>query len=406
MSRQTQKLLIVILFVFAIAGFVGYNFGRRGYVFELQKSPPRINIANQVSPSEDFDFSLFWQVLKLINEKSIYRPIDTKRALYGAIKGMAESLEDPYTTFLSPTQNESVNASLEGKYEGIGAELGIKNRQLMIVAPLDDSPAKRAGIHSGDAILEIDGKDTFGISLTEAVSIIRGKAGTNVQLTLQREEFNDPLKIEITRAKITVQSVKWEEKEGFPYIRISRFGESTNEDWNKAVSDVTSKWGEVKGLILDVRANPGGYLQSSIHIASEFIESGPVVFEEFADGRREPFNVTRRGKFLTVPVVVLINKGSASASEILAGALKDVRSATLIGEKSFGKGTVQDVRDFPDGSGVHITVARWLTPKGVSINGQGIDVDVKIEQVESSESSDRDSQLEKAIEVLREKAKR
>lgn len=402
MRAQTQKLLIFFLTVFALGGYFGYDFGRKGYALDFKKNPPSINVINRNSPAKNLDFSLFWQVFELLNQKSIYRPLDPQKALYGAIKGLTDSLEDPYTAFLPPSQNESVNSSLTGKYEGIGAELGIKDKQLMIVAPLDDSPAKGAGVRSGDAILKIDDRDTSGISLTEAVSLIRGKAGTTISLMLQRVNIGEPFTIAIKRAKITVQSVKWEERDGgLAYIRISRFGESTNEEWDKAVTEILDKMGAPKGLVLDLRSNPGGYLESSIHIASEFVRAGPVVFEEFADGRREPFNVTRTGKLLTVPVVVLINKGSASASEILAGALRDVRSSTLVGEKSFGKGTVQDARNFPDGSGVHITMAKWLTPKGVSINGHGIDVDVKIEFKEDAENPEYDPQLEKAFEVLR-----
>ena len=400
MSAQFQKNLILVLLMAAVAGYVGYDFGRRGYALEIRKNPPQINIVNKTPTSQNLDFSLFWQVFDMLNQKSVYRPLDAKKALYGAIRGLTESLGDPYTTFLDPSQNESVNSSLEGKYEGIGAELGIKNNQLMVVTPLDDSPAKASNVKAGDLILKIDGKDTAGISLTEAVSAIRGKAGTAVVLNLFREGEKTPFDVTITRARITVQSVKWEDKgDGLVYIRISRFGESTNDEWDNAVSDINAKIPNLRGIVLDVRYNPGGYLQSAIHIASEFIRSGTVVMEEFADGTRQPFGIDHQGRLTGTPVAVLINKGSASASEILAGALRDVRRAKLVGEKSFGKGSVQDARSFPDGSGVHITIAKWLTPKGTSINGQGLEADVKIELEE--EDLDKDPQLEKALEILR-----
>ena len=401
MSQRVQKYLIIGVLIAAVSGYLGYDLGRRGYELKLKKFPPQIEIVNKTAPSQNLDFALFWQVLDMLNQKSIYRPLDGKKVLYGAIKGLTDSLGDPYTTFLSPSQNENVNSSLEGKYEGIGAELGMKNNQLVVVAPLDDSPAKAANIRAGDAIVKIDEVDTSGISLTEAVSKIRGKSGTTVVLNLFREGVDKPFDINITRAKITVASIKWEDKgNGIAYIRISRFGETTNEEWDKAVLETLILPGGLKGLIVDVRSNPGGYLQSSIHIASEFIKSGTVVQEEFADGTRQPFMVDHRGRFTDIPVTVLINEGSASASEILAGALRDVRRAKLVGEKSFGKGSVQDAQNFPDGSGVHITIAKWLTPNGTSIHGQGLEADVKIELEEDDITAGSDPQLSKALELV------
>ncbi len=401
MSQKAQKYLIIFLLVVAISGYFGYDLGSRGYTLKIKKFPPQLEVINRSVPSQNIDFALFWQVLDMLNQKSIYRPLDGKKVLYGAIKGLTDSLGDPYTTFLNPSQNETVNSSLEGKYEGIGAELGMKNSQLIVITPLDDSPARMANIRAGDFIIKINDADTSGISLTEAVSKIRGKSGTNVVLNLFREGVDKPFDVTITRAKIAVQSVKWEDKgNGIAYIRISRFGETTNEEWDKTVSEAFTLQGGLKGLIIDVRSNPGGYLQSSIHIASEFVKSGTVVQEEFADGTRQPFIVDHRGRFLQIPVVVLINKGSASASEILAGALRDARGAKLIGEKSFGKGSVQDAQSFPDGSGVHITIAKWLTPAGTSINGQGLEADVKIELLEEDVTSGRDPQLSKALELL------
>lgn len=401
MSQKAQRYLIIFLLIAAVSGYFGYDLGSRGYTLKIKKFPPQIEVLNRSVPSQNIDFALFWQVLDMLNQKSIYRPLDAKKVLYGAIKGLTDSLGDPYTTFLSPSQNESVSSSLEGKYEGIGAELGMKNTQLVVVAPLDESPAKTANIRAGDTIIKIDGLDTSGISLTEAVSKIRGKSGTTVVLNIFREGVDKPFDVTITRAKITVQSVKWEDKgNGIAYIRISRFGETTSEEWDKAVSETFTLQNGLKGLIIDVRSNPGGYLQSAIHIASEFVKSGTVVQEEFADGTRQPFMVDHRGRFTQVPVAVLINKGSASASEILAGALRDARGAKLIGEKSFGKGSVQDAQSFPDGSGVHITIAKWLTPNGTSIHGQGLDADVKMELQEEDVSSGKDPQLSKALELV------
>lgn len=401
MSLKAQKQLVILLLTAIVAGYLGFDYGRKGYDLEVKKNPPAVTVVNKQPSSASIDFSLFWQVFDLINQKSIFRPLDAKKALYGAIRGLAESVGDPYTAFLDPQQNESVNSSLEGKYEGIGAELGMKSNQLVVVTPLDDSPAK-AYVKAGDAILKIDSLETIGLSLSEAVSKIRGKAGTEVTLTLSRAAVAEPFAVTIRRAKITVNSIKWEDKgQGVVYLRISRFGESTNDDWDKAVGEILSQISPLSAVVLDLRYNPGGYLQSAIHIASEFVKKGTIVFEEFADGTKQSFDVDHAGKFARVGSVVLVNQGSASASEILAGALRDHRGAQLVGEKTFGKGSVQDARNFPDGSGLHVTVARWLTPKGTSINGQGLEADVKIEAKENGVDSESDPQLEKALEMAR-----
>lgn len=401
MSSQTQRNLILLVLFFAVSVYVGYGFGRQGYALEIKRNPPKIEIINQTPVGRRLDFSLFWEVFDQLSQKSIYRPLDGQKALYGAIRGLTESLEDPYTTFLNPTQNESVNSSLAGQYEGIGAELGIKNDQLIIVTPLDDSPAKTVGVRTGDQILKIDGRETAGLSLTEAVSQIRGKAGTPVVLTLRRESGEEPFNLTITRAKITVQSIKWEDKgQEIAYLRVSRFGETTNDEWDRSVIEIKNRLPKLRGLVLDLRYNPGGYLQSAVHLASEFLDSGVVVWEEAADGTRKAFRTDHRGQLTKVPVVVLVNEGSASASEILAGALRDVRGYKLVGQKTFGKGSVQDTRNFSDGSGLHVTVAKWLTPKGTSIHGQGLEPDVKIEVKDEEITMDKDPQLEKALEMI------
>lgn len=399
--RTKLFLLLAFLFVF----LSGWQVGWAGFQLNLRLNPVQITVENKTPPSSTVDFSLLWKVLDRINHDFLFRTaIDGKKLLYGAISGLVSSLGDPYTAFLTPDENKAFSNSLEGVYEGIGAEIGMRENQLIVVAPLDGSPAAASGVHSGDKILEIDGVSASGLTISEAVAKIRGKAGTNVTLTLQRG--NDPsFKVTITRAQITVKSVKYvDEGNGIFLIGVSRFGDKTNEEWDEAVSAIKSKTPNPKGIILDLRNDPGGYLSSSVYLASEFVSDGPIVLQEDASGSRQTLSaVTTKNNhaFAGIQVVVLINGGSASASEILAGALRERVSAKLVGEKSFGKGTVQDAVDFDDGSGLHLTIAKWLTPSGLWIHGIGLEPDFKVELSDADQNAGRDPQLDKALSLLR-----
>ena len=395
---------ILLIFLLSIGLFSGgYYFGRRGFDIEYKKNPPEVRVVNRDSGPKDVDFSMFWEVWDLINTQHIDRPFDPRKLMYGALKGLTEAVGDPYTSFLIPVENETLSSSLNGEYEGIGAELGMKETQLIIVAPLDGSPAQKLGVKSGDAILKINGEDTASITITQAVSKIRGPKGQGVTLTLKRgeePEFN----LTIVREKIVVKSVVWADKgDGVAYIRLSRFGEKTPQEWNDAVSDMLSKMPNLKSIVLDLRGNPGGFLTGSVYVASEFIEKGAVVKQVTADGTTTDLDVERRGKLLKYPVVVLIDQGSASASEILALALRDYGRAVLVGEKSFGKGTVQDARDFKDGAGIHVTIAKWLSPKGTWIHKIGITPDIEVKITEEDIKANRDTQLDKAVEEAKRK---
>ena len=363
-----------------------------------------MELGRRESGERGLDFSLFFKVWDLLHENYLEREgIEDRSLIYGAISGLTRSLGDPYTAFLAPDENEAVKAGINGEYEGIGAELGMRDEQLVIIAPLEGSPAVAAGVGAGDRILKIDGEATSGISLSEAVSRIRGQAGAVVILTLSRDSRGGDFEVAITRGKITLSSVKWEDKgEGVIYLRISRFGARTVGEWDEAVDEVLRRNPLPRGLVLDLRNNPGGVLTAATKIASDFFDRGVIVIEEFADGRRQEFTSTKLGRLNAVPVVVLLNKGSASASEILAAALRHHCQARIVGEQSFGKGTVQDARDLPDGSGVHITVAKWLTPEGKWVNEKGITPDYEVAITDEDIEAERDSQLEKAIEVLRE----
>src|SRR3989344_3762395 len=334
-------------FVVAIVFFaIGFAVGQKRVEIEKRGFVPSISVTNQLPPKEqNLDFSLFWQVFDTLPEKYLDKSaIDSQKLLYGAISGMVRSLGDPYTVFLDPEQNEEIRQDLAGSYEGVGIQLGFnKNKRLAVIAPLDGTPAQREGILPNDLILQIDERDTFDLTLPEAVDLIRGPAGTKVKLVFSREGQEKPQELEIERAKISVKSVEVEFKSGqsgeIAIIKVTRFGDQTDSEWDSAVSDILAK--NVKGVIVDMRNNPGGLLSSAVHVAADFIK-GTVVKQEFADGHLESLAVDHEGKLLKIPLVVLVNGGSASASEIFAGAIQDAKRAEVVGEKAFGKGTVQE----------------------------------------------------------------
>jgi len=407
LRQQKLKTLILIL-LFSGATFAGGWFvGNQGYEVEFKDSSLNIRGVQIINKGTDthpqtIDFSVFWEVWDTLNDYHVDRPLDPQQLLYGALKGLAEAVGDPYTAFLPPPENREVQDNLNGRYEGIGAELGMRDERLTIISPLDGSPAEAAGVQPGDTILKVDDEETANLSLGEAVSKIRGPAETAVRLTLRRGE-GEPFEVEITRQQITIKSVSWEQKdEGVVYIRVARFGEATNADWDRVVDEITTNQSPItKAIVLDVRSNSGGYLQASIHIASEFTNTGVIVYEEFGDGQKREFESDHRGRLTMVPVVVLINGGSASASEILAGALRDLKGSQFVGERSFGKGTVQDAVEFDDGSSVHVTIARWLTPNGDNVDEIGLEPTVVVEITEEDANAGVDSQLEKAIEIAK-----
>jgi len=405
MLRQRNLKLYILIFLISAATFAGGWFlGNEGYAVDVQSSPAKVEIINRQTPQtpQNLDFSIFWQVWETLNTRHLERPLEAQKLLYGALKGLAEAVGDPYTAFLPPVENKEVKDNLNGRYEGIGCELGMRDNQLTVISPLDGSPAQKVGVLPGDVIVKIDDEETAALSLSESVSKIRGPAGTTVRLALQRGD-GEPFEVAIKREQITVKSISWEDKgNGVVYIRVARFGEQTNNDWDAAINELlSSRLSAISSVILDVRSNPGGYLQASIHIASEFVNTGVIVYEEFAGGQRQEFKSDHRGRLLQVPVVVLIDEGSASASEILAASLRDLKGSKLVGTKSFGKGTVQDAVEFDDGSSVHVTIARWLTPKGERIEGAGLAPEVVVERTEEDVAAGKDLQLEKAIEIAK-----
>lgn len=394
MKLNLVRNLALLLAIIILSLGVGFNLGKA----EVKKSVFNSPVAQQTI-SENVDFALFWNVWDKLKKTYFDRTkLDVKTMYYGAVSGMVAALGDPYTAFLTPDQNKENKQELSGTFEGIGAQLGYKDKNIVVIAPLPDSPAEKAGILAGDLILKIDDRFTVGMTLPEAVAKIRGKRGTKVKLAIRHEKSDSSTEIEIARDNIIVKSVTLTYKNQVAVIKLSQFGDNSNDEWNKAVTEIVNKGSAVKGVVLDLRNNPGGYLTGSVYIASEFLASGVVVIQEDGNGQKQNYSVDRQGRLVNKPLVVLVNQGSASASEIVAGALQDYKRARLVGLPSFGKGTIQDAQDLEEGAGLHVTVAKWLTPKGRWINGTGLTVDEKVEM--DIKDPTKDPQLEKAIAML------
>jgi carboxyl-terminal processing protease len=356
--------------------------------------------ANFFKPAHKTDFSSLNELYGLM-QRNFDGQIDDTKALEGAKAGLVAAGGDPYTTYLTAKEAKDLNDSLTGKLSGIGAEIGKRNNFLTIIAPIDDTPAARAGLKAGDLIAKINDEDTTNMDVDTAVSKIRGDKGTQVKLKLVRAGVNDPIDVTITRDEITVPSVKWSMKNGnVAYIDVTRFGPDTADLVNKAATELKNQ-GAAK-VILDLRNDPGGYLDAGVAIASEFLDAGKLVVEERTGGKStNKLDATAGGKLRGLPTVVLINSGSASASEIVAGALHDNGVAKLVGEKSFGKGSVQEIKNLPDGAQLKVTVAHWYTPGGVNINKEGIKPDTEAKLTTDDFNANRDPQLDKALELLK-----
>ncbi|MEK7061077.1 MAG: S41 family peptidase [Patescibacteria group bacterium] len=398
----------IVYFVIGIALFSGgYFLGLRGYRVQLENAK-KITVVRELPPDKsDVDFSLFWKVWDTLQTSYFDKSkINQKNMVYGAIQGMVSAVGDPYTVFLPPNDNKVVNEDLSGSFEGVGIEIGFRGNQLTVISPLPDSPAQKAGIKAGDFIVGIKDeakkidRGTVGMSLTEAVKIIRGEAGSQVTLLLTRDGMQEQILINVERAKLDIPSVTLDyvgKDNDVVHLRIIKFGGATLTEWDKTVNQIVANK-DTKGIVLDLRNNPGGYLEASVNIAGEFLKTGSVgVIEEDANSKKTEFKTQRIGKLTKIPLVVLVNGGSASASEILAGALRDNKRAKVVGEKTFGKGSIQEPIDFKGGSGIHLTIARWLTPSGIWVNEKGLTPDIEIKFDETGKT---DNQLEEAIKLL------
>lgn len=402
----TYFVIIFIILSFILGYFVGENRKVEDVVVysqeEAEQAYGKVD-GKYIIPgflTQDTDFQLFWDAWKIIQEKYVDRPVGETELMYGAIAGLVASMGDPYSMFFDPELAEEFANELEGSFEGIGAEIAIKNSQLTIVAPLPGTPAEIAGLMPGDKIVAIDGYDTRGITIDYAVSIIRGEQGTDVVLTIMREDFEEPQEFTITRDRIHVDSVTWEMKKAedkdIAYIEMVTFNDETEVDMNDAISNILNQ--NPDGIILDLRNNPGGFLDTAVWVASEWVAKGEVVVTESYDDQSYDYTSSGNTRLKNYKTVVLINQGSASGSEIVAGALQDYGLATLIGEQSFGKGTVQTIEPLRDGSFIKLTIAKWLTPNGVEIEGEGISPDIVVELTKEDFDADLDPQLDKALE--------
>lgn len=403
--KITNVLLVASAAVLLFGG--GYKLGEGKIALQQGISVP--------VQKKNINFDMFWKVWDTLEKKYVdQKKLDSKKMYYGAIKGMVASIEDPYTFFLTPTENKQSKDDLGGRFEGIGAQLGLKDNRVVVVAPLKNSPAEKAGMKSGDFVVKVDSLVTAGLPLTQVVSKVRGSKGTKVHIILERS--GKELEVDVIRDAIHIESVETRLNEklstcemdcdNVAYLKLNQFGDSTVDEWEKKVIEIKNEWesGKIRGLVLDLRDNPGGYLESSVYLAGEFLPQGKlVVKQESTTYENKDYYVTRGGSLLTIPLTVLINKGSASAAEILSGALRDNKRAVLVGEKSFGKGSVQEALDLGDGMGLHVTVAKWVLPKGEWINGKGITPEDKVENIVpegNTMSRELDKQLDVAIEKL------
>jgi len=422
LSLKQIRAGIIILTLMVVSGGLGWKLGF--------KKGRTVKIKTAATGKSEADMARFWQVWQKLEDKYLIKEdLKPEEMMWGATKGMTSALGDPYTVFLPPERNKEVKEELNGAFEGVGIQLGFKDGRLAVMAPLAGMPAEAVGVRSGDLILHLKDENkgidvnTVDMSLPEAVEIIRGKKGTKISMTLLHIDESEPVVKEVIRDTIVIRSVelklgkingdgKWvDEKEScsgneewhcqtVAYLHLSRFGGRTESEWEEAVNNIKQKGSSIKGIILDLRNNPGGYLQGAVRYAGEFLEKDLfVVKQEDSKENVSSYSVTHKGRLLTDPLVVLVNQGSASSSEILAGALQDHERAKLVGKKTFGKGTIQEAIDLGEGSGLHVTTAKWLLPSGRWVNEtEGIEPDEEVDF--NREFMEIDEQLGKAIEVL------
>ena len=406
--KLNKKIILAVLIFLAVAGAStgGYYLGYQTGLDETRNITIEGLTGAETPEGISADFGIFWEAWDTIKKAYIRGgELDDQKLIYGAIRGLTEALDDPNTVFLSPEDSEKFSEDIQGSFGGIGAEIDVRDGQLIVVAPLKNTPAERAGLKSGDQILEIDGRPTEELTVDEAVKLIRGELGTTVTLTIGREEWNEPNEISIVRENIQIPTVEWEMKEGnIIYLKLYSFTANAPQAFYQAVLQGLQARG--KGMVLDLRNNPGGYLDVSVNLAGWFLDRGDVVvIERFSSGEEKVFRARGNEALANFPVVVLVNEGSASASEILAGSLRINRDTELVGEKSFGKGTVQELEELSDGSTLKVTIANWLLADGTLIEGNGLEPDYPIPLTGEDTQSGRDPQLERAIELVKQEIK-
>lgn len=399
--KRTLGAFLIALLIFGAFRF-GYAEGSAGFKFQ----PKSFKIVNQQDQPQTVDYNLLWETINKLKTNHIEKPTDDQKILYGAVKGAVESVGDPYTEFFTPEELKSFETDLSGKFEGIGAEIGKQGGNIVIIAPLDGTPAENAGLLPKDIIVKVNDEVANGWSTEEAVRRIRGPKDTEVTLTIYREGRTNTFDVKIKRDQIVIKSVKWEVRsvknaEGkdkkVGLLTITRFGDDTSLLFNRGVQELLSK--SVDALVLDLRSNPGGYLETAVDLAGYWVPKDKVVVTEaHSTGKNTEYVSKGVGTLAGTKTITLINGGSASASEILAGALRDYHLTQLVGEKSFGKGSVQQVLDLPGQSALKVTIAKWLTPSGHNINKEGIAPDMEVKLSEDDIKNQKDPQLDKALE--------
>ncbi len=390
---QVKKLYIILGIIFVVALFMGgYAFGQSPYApIDMTGTMD----ADSIETGEAFN--PFWETLELIHEEYFEQPLDDDALAKGAIDGMLATLGDPNTRYLPPEQEHAAREAMEGNLEGIGAEVSSVDGAIVIVAPYEGSPAESAGILPGDILREADGTPLTGLHPSEAASLVRGPAGTPVLLVVERD--GELFEVEVIRGVIKIPSVRGELfEDGIAYVRLSRFANDTNQELADIIEELLID--DPQGIILDLRGNPGGNLTTAIDVADHFLDQGTILVERFGNGEEIEFESDEKGDAQELPLVVLINQGSASASEVVAGAIQDRERGILIGATSFGKGTVQVWKSLSNDGGIRITIARWLTPNGEWVHEEGLEPDYFVSLPEAEEEAFSDTQLQAAIDFI------
>jgi carboxyl-terminal processing protease len=407
MNKTGRNILIVFLALFLLAGtfsgglILGWMLPQKGSLdtalqTNVLATPASTNSATDTTKL----FEPFWQAWQLVHEEFVNQPVDDTKLMEGAIRGMMDSLGDKHTSYMSPEEYKQATMPLDGSYEGIGAYVDSSSDFLTIITPMVGSPAEAAGLKAGDEITAVDGKDMAGIDPNIVLQSVLGPSGSSVVLTVHRPDPESTFDVTIKRAKIvvpTLESKMLDEKIG--YIALASFGDTTTDDLKKALTELMAQ--NPKGLILDLRNNGGGYLTTAIEVVSQFVGDGVVMYEQEASGTMNEYNAIPGGLATKIPLVVLVNEGTASASEITAGAIQDYGRGVLVGTTTYGKGSVQNWITLDNDQGaVRITVAHWLTPKQRQINGVGLTPDYVVELTKEDIANKNDAQLKKAIEIL------
>lgn len=412
MNKLIRAVLMgVLAFVMLLGAFSGgflaghfFPFGQADEPSALPNLPlpPTVTSEQQSSTPEDLQtlFTPFWEAWTIVHEEYVDQPVDDVALMQGAIRGLMESLGDEHSSYMDPKTYEDANAGLAGEYEGIGAWVDTTADYLTIISPIPGSPAEKAGLQPGDKIIAIDGQDMSGIDAELARQRVLGPAGTTVHLTVAREGETEPLEFSVTREKIVMKSAigKMLENE-IGYVQITTFGDKTTPELRTALKDLMAQ--NPKGLVIDLRNNGGGYLQTSVEVASEFIGEGVILYEQYGDGQRITYEAVKGGQATEIPLVVLINEGTASASEIVAGAIQDYGRGKLVGVTSYGKGSVQNWIPLSNEQGaVRVTIAKWLTPNERTIHQKGLTPDVEVKLTSEDRLAGNDPQLDRAVEIL------